>query len=80
MADRCQKRLVYSAGMLEVGIKKCRQELSNTIEMVLDSENMPLTIIILTHNSAFGVRNFETLEKGLKEILRVLKPNGVFVI
>jgi len=29
---------------------------------------------------AFGVRNFETLEKGLKEILRVLKPNGIFVI
>jgi SAM-dependent methyltransferase len=27
---------------------------------------------------AFGVRNFETLDKGLKEILRVLKPNGVF--
>jgi demethylmenaquinone methyltransferase/2-methoxy-6-polyprenyl-1,4-benzoquinol methylase len=25
-------------------------------------------------------RNFETLDKGLKEILRVLKPNGVFVI
>ena len=24
--------------------------------------------------------NFETLEKGLAEILRVLKPNGVFVI
>ena len=29
---------------------------------------------------AFGVRNFENLEKGLAEILRVLKPNGTFVI
>ena len=29
---------------------------------------------------AFGVRNFEDLEKGLSEILRVLKPNGTFVI
>jgi demethylmenaquinone methyltransferase/2-methoxy-6-polyprenyl-1,4-benzoquinol methylase len=29
---------------------------------------------------AFGVRNFENLEKGLAEILRVLKPSGVFVI
>ena len=29
---------------------------------------------------AFGVRNFENLEKGLSEILRVLKPNGIFVI
>ena len=29
---------------------------------------------------AFGVRNFETLEKGLSEIYRVLKVNGVFVV
>ena len=29
---------------------------------------------------AFGIRNFENLEKGLAEILRVLKPNGTFVI
>jgi demethylmenaquinone methyltransferase/2-methoxy-6-polyprenyl-1,4-benzoquinol methylase len=29
---------------------------------------------------AFGVRNFEHLEKGLAEINRVLKPNGTFVI
>lgn len=30
--------------------------------------------------AAFGVRNFADLEAGLKEILRVLKPGGVFVI
>jgi demethylmenaquinone methyltransferase / 2-methoxy-6-polyprenyl-1,4-benzoquinol methylase len=29
---------------------------------------------------AFGVRNFENLEKGLTEILRVLKPGGHLVI
>ena len=29
---------------------------------------------------SFGVRNFETLEKGLKEIYRVLKPSGKLVI
>ena len=29
---------------------------------------------------AFGVRNFENLEKGLKEIYRVLKPGGSFVV
>jgi demethylmenaquinone methyltransferase/2-methoxy-6-polyprenyl-1,4-benzoquinol methylase len=29
---------------------------------------------------AFGVRNFEHLEKGLKEIFRVLKPGGKLVI
>ena len=29
---------------------------------------------------SFGIRNFENLEKGLTEIYRVLKPNGIFVI
>ena len=29
---------------------------------------------------AFGVRNFEHLEKGLKEILRVLKPGAQLVV
>ncbi len=75
--------LDISSGMLEVGRKKIKERsLENKIEMVLgDSENIPYP-----DNSfdaitvAFGVRNFETLEKGLAEILRVLKPNGVFVI
>jgi demethylmenaquinone methyltransferase/2-methoxy-6-polyprenyl-1,4-benzoquinol methylase len=72
-----------SPGMLEIGKQKIAQKkLNNKIEMVLgDSEKMPFT-----DNSfdaitvAFGVRNFENLEKGLTEILRVLKPNGTFVI
>jgi demethylmenaquinone methyltransferase/2-methoxy-6-polyprenyl-1,4-benzoquinol methylase len=34
--------------MLEVGVKNCRKETFNTIEMILgDSENMPLKILIL---------------------------------
>ena len=72
-----------SAGMLEVGRKKiAERKLDNKIEMVLgDSENLPFennhfdAITV-----AFGVRNFENLEKGLSEILRVLKPGGIFVI
>jgi demethylmenaquinone methyltransferase/2-methoxy-6-polyprenyl-1,4-benzoquinol methylase len=75
--------LDISAGMLSVGRKKIEErKLSQKIEMILaDSENMPFK-----DNSfdaitvAFGVRNFENLEKGLTEILRVLKPNGIFVI
>ena len=75
--------LDISDGMLEVGRQKIKaQNLSNRIEMVLgDSEKMPYndnTFDAIT--VAFGVRNFENLEVGLLEILRVLKPNGVFVI
>lgn len=75
--------LDISAGMLEVGRKKITDKgLSGKIDMVLgDSENIPYednTFDAIT--VAFGVRNFENLDKGLSEILRVLKPNGVFVI
>ncbi len=75
--------LDISAGMLEVGKKKILDKnLSTTIEMVLaDSENMPYDDNYFDAITvAFGIRNFENLEKGLGEILRVLKPNGVFVI
>ena len=75
--------LDISAGMLEVGKNKIiAKKLSDKIDMILaDSENMPFddnTFDAIT--VAFGVRNFENLEKGLTEILRVLKPNGIFVI
>lgn len=75
--------LDISAGMLDVGKKKiASKNLSSTIDMILaDSENMPFEDNYFDAITvAFGVRNFENLEKGLSEILRVLKPNGVFVI
>lgn len=75
--------LDISVGMLEVGKKKIlHKNLSNTIEMVLaDSENIPFEDNYFDAITvAFGIRNFENLEKGLVEILRVLKPKGVFVI
>jgi demethylmenaquinone methyltransferase/2-methoxy-6-polyprenyl-1,4-benzoquinol methylase len=75
--------LDISAGMLEVGKKKVEDKnLSNIIELVLgDSENMPFDDNYFDAITVgFGVRNFENLEKGFAEILRVLKPNGVFVI
>lgn len=75
--------LDISAGMLEVGKKKVEEKkLSNVIELVLgDSENMPFEDNYFDAITVgFGVRNFENLEKGFAEILRVLKPNGVFVI
>ncbi len=69
--------------MLAVGRKKIEEEdLTGRIEMIQgDSEALPFendrfdAITV-----AFGVRNFENLEKGLSEILRVLKPGGIFVI
>ncbi|XLS30071.1 bifunctional demethylmenaquinone methyltransferase/2-methoxy-6-polyprenyl-1,4-benzoquinol methylase UbiE [Flavobacteriaceae bacterium M23B6Z8] len=75
--------LDISPGMLEIGREKiARKNLSDRIEMLIgDSENMPFE-----DNSydaitvAFGVRNFEDLEKGLAEIYRVLKPGGTFVV
>lgn len=75
--------LDISVGMLEVGKQKiASKNLSQKIEMMVgDSEKMPFednTFDAIT--VAFGIRNFENLEKGLSEILRVLKPNGTFVI
>jgi demethylmenaquinone methyltransferase/2-methoxy-6-polyprenyl-1,4-benzoquinol methylase len=75
--------LDISEGMLEVGRQKIiTKKLEKTIELVVgDSEVLPFdnnTFDAIT--VAFGVRNFENLEKGLSEILRVLKPNGIFVI
>ena len=86
MANTNAKKITgldISAGMLEVGVKKIvEKNLSNRIEMILgDSEKIPFADNYFDAITvAFGVRNFENLEKGLGEILRVLKPNGAFVI
>lgn len=75
--------LDISSGMLEVGKKKVTEKnLNHIIEMVVgDSESLPFeenTFDAIT--VAFGVRNFEDLEKGLSEIYRVLKTSGTFVV
>jgi demethylmenaquinone methyltransferase/2-methoxy-6-polyprenyl-1,4-benzoquinol methylase len=72
-----------SEGMLDVGRKKMKANRhDDVIELTYgDSENLPFeenkfdAVIV-----AFGVRNFENLEKGLNEIRRVLRPNGRMVI
>lgn len=86
MAKTGAKKIIgldISAGMLEIGKSKIEEKkLSQTIEMVLgDSENVPFEDHFFDAITvAFGVRNFEHLEKGLSEILRVLKPGGIFVV
>jgi len=85
-ADSGASKLVgldISEGMLSIGRTKIKAKgLEDRIEMIqADSEAMPFendSFDAIT--VAFGVRNFETLEKGLREIYRVLKPGGIFVI
>ncbi len=72
-----------SVGMLELGkVKIAKKKLSNKIEMVVgDSENLPFKDN--TYDAAtvaFGVRNFENLQKGLTDINRVLRPGGKLVV
>lgn len=86
MASTSAEKIIgldISAGMLEVGKQKIAQKnLQNKIEMVLgDSEEMPYPDNFFDAITvSFGIRNFENLDKGLSEILRVLKPKGIFVI
>lgn len=75
--------LDISPGMLEVGRKKiAKKNLSDKISMIVgDSEDLPFednSIGAVT--VGFGVRNFEHLEVGLSEILRVLKPGHAAII
>jgi demethylmenaquinone methyltransferase/2-methoxy-6-polyprenyl-1,4-benzoquinol methylase len=75
--------LDLSEGMLSVARKKVvNAAFSDRLTFIKgDSEALPFE-----DNSfdaitvSFGVRNFENLEKGLSEILRVLKIGGLFVV
>ena len=72
-----------SEGMLEVGREKMKtKKYDDVISMVYgDSESLPfedgyfdaLTV-------GFGVRNYENLEKGLSEMLRVVRSGGKLII
>lgn len=75
--------LDISQGMLDIGKKKIQEKnLDTKIKMVLgDGENIPYPdnyFDIIT--VAYGVRNFENLEKGLSEILRTIKSGGQLII
>ena len=72
-----------SEGMLKIGRKKVDDKaLSEKIELIqADSENLPFEDNYFDAITvAYGIRNFENLEKGLSEMFRVLKPSGTFVI
>ena len=72
-----------SEGMLEVGRKKMKKhgyddriemQLGDSEKLLFDDNTFDAVIV------AFGVRNFEHLEKGLSDMHRVLKKGGKAVI
>jgi demethylmenaquinone methyltransferase / 2-methoxy-6-polyprenyl-1,4-benzoquinol methylase len=77
------KGIDISDGMLDIG----RQKIAKAgVQNIIQLYNGDSAAIQYDDNSfdavtvAFGVRNFEHLEKGLSEILRVLRPNGKLVV
>lgn len=72
-----------SRGMLEVGEQKIRKlGLGRRVSLQPgDSEALQFADASFDAVTvAFGVRNFENLEKGLREMLRVLRPGGRLVV
>jgi demethylmenaquinone methyltransferase/2-methoxy-6-polyprenyl-1,4-benzoquinol methylase len=72
-----------SPEMLKIGEEKMKKRgLDNIIKLqVGDSENLQLESEYFDAVTvAFGVRNFENLEKGLSEMSRVLKKDGKAII
>lgn len=72
-----------SEGMLAVGRKKMielgvedqvEMRMGDSEQLLFDDNKFDAVIV------SFGVRNFENLEKGLKDMARVLKPGGKLVI
>ena len=75
--------LDLSHEMLEIGRQKiAKRNYSADIDMIQgDSEALPFEADRFDAITvAFGVRNFENLEAGLREMHRVLKPGGKLVV
>jgi demethylmenaquinone methyltransferase/2-methoxy-6-polyprenyl-1,4-benzoquinol methylase len=72
-----------SDGMLQVGRQKVEKAGLNKIIELLNGDSETINFKDASFDAvtvAFGVRNFQHLEKGLSEILRVLKPGGKLVV
>jgi demethylmenaquinone methyltransferase / 2-methoxy-6-polyprenyl-1,4-benzoquinol methylase len=72
-----------SDGMLDIGRKKITAEGLDAQIQLYNGDSADIAFDSNSFDAAtvsFGVRNFEFLEKGLAEILRVVKPNGRLVI
>jgi demethylmenaquinone methyltransferase / 2-methoxy-6-polyprenyl-1,4-benzoquinol methylase len=73
-----------SEGMLAQGRLKVKDRTLSERVTLLQADSAALPFADGTFDAvtvAFGVRNFEDLERGIREMLRVLKPNGrLFVL
>lgn len=70
-----------SEGMMEIGRRKIRNAGVDAIMVQGDCEQLPYKENTFHRISVgFGVRNFEHIERGLKEMHRVLRSNGKLVI
>lgn len=72
-----------SEGMLSVGREKVERAGKSDVITLQKEDCMALSFEDNTFDAvtvAYGVRNFEDLDRGLREMLRVLKPGGRLVI
>lgn len=86
-AERLQPQSLVGAdlseGMLNVGREKVERAGKSDIITMQKEDCMALSFVDNTFDAvtvAYGVRNFEDLDRGLHEMLRVLKPGGRLVI
>ncbi len=83
MVQELQKRgcLVTGVDLSEEMLTIAKSKAPTATYMIADAEHLPFENDCFDAvTCAFGVRNFVHLEKGLGEMLRVLKPGGRMVI
>ena len=72
-----------SKEMMEIAARKVNQQLLERVISFQKEDCMNLSFpdgMFDAVTSAYGVRNFESLDKGLREIWRVLRPGGYLLI